>query len=88
MAQVTITYPDEDRDRIIEAICTRLGYQETVDGDGEDVDNPQSPDEFAATKVAEWVRSQVRKHETEKAAREAEQAIAEEVEAIEVTVGD
>ena len=87
MAQVTITYPDAARDRIIEAICARFGYQATVDVDGEDVDNPQSQDDFAATKVAEWVRSQVRKHETQKAASEAEQAIAEEVAAIEVTVG-
>ena len=43
MAEVTLTYPDEHRDRIIEAICTRFGYQATVDVDGEDVDNPQSP---------------------------------------------
>lgn len=87
MAGVTITYPDEARDRIIGAICSRFGYQTTVDVDGEEVDNPQPPDEFAASKVAEWVRSQVRKHETEKAAREAEQAISEEIAAIEVTVG-
>ena len=87
MAEVTITYPDAARDRIIGAICSRFGYRETVEIAGEEVGNPQSPDEFAAAKVAEWVRSQVRKHETEKAAREAEQAIAEEVAAIEVTVG-
>ena len=86
MAEVTITYPDEHRDRIIEAICTRFGYQSTVDVDGEAVDNPQSPDEFTAEKMADWVRSQVRKHETAKAAEAAEQAIADEIEAIEVTV--
>ena len=57
MAAVTITYPDEYRDRIVEAICTRFCYPETVEVDGEDAPNPQTPEQFAADTLAKWVKS-------------------------------
>lgn len=28
MAQLVITYPDEHRDRVIEAMCSKFGYDE------------------------------------------------------------
>ena len=86
MAAVTITYPDEYRDRIVEAICTRFCYPETVEVDGEDTPNPQTPEQFAADTLAKWVKSQVRKHETAKATISAEEEIMEEIDAIEVAV--
>lgn len=87
MATVTLTYPDEHRDRIIEAVCTRFGYQSMVEVDGEDVPNPQTEEQFVAGKLADWVRTQVSRHETDKAVAAAEQAIMDEVDAIEVVVG-
>lgn len=86
MSAVTITYPDEYRDRIVEALCTRFGYQESVEVDSEDVPNPQTPEQFVGSVLAKWVKSQVRKHETAKATMAAEEAIMEEIDAIEVAV--
>jgi hypothetical protein len=86
MAEVTITYPDEYRDRIVEALCTRFGYQETVEVDSEDVPNPQTPEQFVGSVLAKWVKSQVRKHETAKATIVAEEAITVEIDSIGVTV--
>jgi hypothetical protein len=87
MAEVTLSYPDDQTERIVEAVCTRFGYQATVEVDGELVDNPESDVQFVARQLAEWVKHQVRVHEEDKAARLAEETIGAEVDAIDVVVG-
>ena len=86
MTTVTLPYPDEHRDRIIDAVCSRFGYRETVDVDGDAVPNPQTQAQFVAERLAGWVRSQVRQYETEKAANEADEIISAEVAAIDVSI--
>jgi len=86
MASVSITYPDDQTERIVEAVCTRFGYQATVEIDGVAQDNPETDVQFVARQLAEWIKHQVRVFEEDKAARAAEETIAAEVDAISVVV--
>lgn len=86
MATVSITYPDDQTERIVEAVCTRFGYQATVEIDGVDTDNPETDIQFVARQMAEWIKHQVRVFEQDKAARLAEATISAEVDAINVVV--
>lgn len=64
MATITLTVPNPVVNRVTDAICTRFGYQVTIDG----VPNPQSKSDFLKQQIAIWIKAQVREHEANTAA--------------------
>lgn len=76
---LSITDSDSS-ERVINAICSRFGYNDTVeDEDGQEIDNPVSKEEFAHDRVCRWVTSQVMKYESSQAVRDAELAARESI---------
>ena len=69
MATISITIPDNQLARVVEGIALACGYQETIDGQP----NPQTKNQFARARVAQWVKDTVRRAEL----RAAEAAAAE-----------
>lgn len=65
----------ESSERVVAAFCARFGYNDTVDDEnGDDIPNPVSREEFAHDRICRWITSQVVKHESQSAIREAEQS--------------
>jgi uncharacterized protein YtpQ (UPF0354 family) len=79
MAQLVITYPDEHRDRVIEAMCSKFGY------DAEE--EALTPDEFVALKITVWIKRIVSSYEQDKAAKEILAEVRSSVAAIDIEIG-
>lgn len=54
MASITITIPDDQVDRVVNAICERFNYDQYV-ADGGTLSRPQ----FAKRRIAIWIRGLV-----------------------------
>lgn len=80
MAQLVITYPDEHRDRVLEAMCSKFGY------DAEE--EALTPDEFVGLKITGWIKGIVSSYEQDKAAKEILARIRSDVAAINIEIGD
>ena len=60
MAQVTLTIPDEIAPRVLDAVCSRHGYQATLpNGDP----NPQTQINFAKQVIYDFLKRTVRVYE-------------------------
>jgi len=55
MTDIIITIPTEHVQRVLEGICGRFGYRETIEEDGELVPNPITRAQFSKAKVVEHV---------------------------------
>jgi hypothetical protein len=64
MASLTINYPDNQQQRIRDALCAHGDYQETLpDGTA----NPVSRAAFAREQIISFIRRAVRQHERDQA---------------------
>ena len=89
MGQLILNYPDEYEERILDAICSRHGYRPMVDGpDGEVIENPDSPATFVRKRISHWVKRQVVAREKEIASEGIDEAIEQEVMAIDIDFGE
>lgn len=61
MATISLTIPNTDIARAVDALATRWGYSPFLD-DGV-TPNPQTKSEFVRLGIARWVKSEVRAHE-------------------------
>lgn len=68
MATITLTYPDGEKDRILNSFCAQHNYQETIlDAEGQNILNPQTKAQFFKAKVAEFVKQSVLAYEADQA---------------------
>lgn len=93
MASITFSFPDESAPLIAAAFCNTYGYQTQVPdpaNPGQLIPNPQSPDEFARQKVADYVRDVCRAYIAQQKLAEAQtqarQLAQQQVDAIPVTI--
>ena len=80
MAQLVITYPDEHKDRIVDAICEKFGY--------DDEEEEKTPEEFVRMQIANWVKGLVIAREHRLASKAILDEIQSDVMAVEVEVSD
>jgi len=70
---ITLTIPDAQMPKLINALCIRYGYQETivqeVDGILQTIDNPQTKAQFARESIINHLKQVVRDTEYEEARR-------------------
>lgn len=59
MAQFTINVPDNQVNRVVNALCTFGGYTTQVEQDGLLVPNPQTKAQFARQMVTEFIKTAV-----------------------------
>lgn len=74
MAQISVTIPDELKDRVIDALCGQYGRPETVNVDGVDVPNPTTKNQFAQNIVKSFIKEVVMAYEANKAGEVARKA--------------
>lgn len=87
MTQIIFNMGDDVAAKVTEAFCRRFGYQPIVaDGEGNPIQNPQSPAEFAQQKVVDYVRSVVIEDGIQQAIEAVRVTIPEQVNSIPVTV--
>ena len=77
MVDITLTIPDDVKDRVINGFCGQFRYQETVE-DGVDEDglpvmvvNPESKPVFAKRMLAKVIKDTVRTYEANQASETA-----------------
>lgn len=70
MADISLTIPDEQVERVAQA----MGYHAVVgqDADGNDVPNDQSPAEYIKTELCDWMCARVKMQEIPTKVREYE----------------
>ena len=88
MAQLVITYPDEHRDRIVDAVCDTFRYEEMVDTDDGSLVENVSREEFVKQRLIRWIKKIVVAYEQDKAAREILAGIRSDVDAVDIEIGD
>jgi hypothetical protein len=59
MASITITIPDAQVQRVLDAFSHRYGYQDQIDG----APNPQTKVQFAKQQVALWIKRETEDYE-------------------------
>jgi len=82
MASINLTIPDGDIDRVLDSICKRFGYRDTIATDEGSAPNPETKLQFVHGLLSKWIRSQVIKCEQQSDRDTREQEIADEVNAI------
>ncbi len=74
---ISLSIPDTDRNRVLTAFARRFGYSDTIpDGNGGQVQNPESRAQFVKRVVSEYVKGVVRDSEIDQASRDAGAAAA------------
>ena len=83
MSHLTIHFPDEHEDLVIQSLCRRFGYRPVLlDENDEEVPNPISAADFAKARVVDWIKSEVRKAQTEKLITQTEMEVESQVDSI------
>lgn len=83
---ITLTIPDEVKDRVVDALCSQNGYQEQLEQfDAETgavtyIDNPVTKAQFAKNSLYRYMKNSVRNYELEKARRIAEESVSADIE--------
>lgn len=73
----SLTVPDADRSRVLDAFAVRYGYQNDIpDGSGGTMPNPETRGQFAKRMVSDYIRQVVREAEVDGASRAAAAAAA------------
>lgn len=65
MAEIKLTVPDAQLDRVRNAFCAVNGYQDTIDGQP----NPVSKNQFLKQQLMAFVKSTVKSYEESQAAK-------------------
>lgn len=68
----TISIPDDQRSRVLDAFSARYGYtSEVPDGNGGMIPNPETRGQFAKRMLSDYVKTVVREAEIDSASRTA-----------------
>ena len=81
MATITITIPNPVANRVIDSVCERYGYEDTIEDDGNRIPNPISKAQFAKQQLIAWVKDCVTYKEGNEAGNKARQEAIAKVEA-------
>ncbi len=59
MPTISLTLSASDLTRAVDALGTRWGYQDTINGGA----NPQTKGEFVRLRIGQWIKGEVHAHE-------------------------
>ncbi len=88
MASITLTVPDDIAPRVVDAVCARYGYSDTItDDQGNVIPNPTTKAAFMRVVLYQFLKRTVIVYESDKAGQEAQQTAEQAAEA-DIVLGD
>ncbi len=70
--KITLEIPDEQKDRVVDAICYLHGYEDVlVDMEGTETPNPQTKAKFAKAQIYTIIKNMVKTYEVRQAEEQA-----------------
>tara|TARA_R100000808_G_scaffold18919_1_gene41328 strand:+ start:828 stop:1079 length:252 start_codon:yes stop_codon:yes gene_type:complete len=82
MATLVITYPDEHKDRIVDAICEKFGHDDLEE------EEAMSKEDFVRMQIANWVKGHVIAREHRLASKSILKEIESDVMSVDIGVGE